>query len=281
MKSCTVKAIRAWDECTAFVCGFCGDPNFSDPMLSNDEQRENNLIRAIGCPNDHAVIGVFEDRAMIGLFSFLILPDERYIEMLVGLSRIGKAYDAMFGFLETHYPSYHADFVFHPHNVLLRSALEARAADLDTEQQKMVLTSPILTPEDSGVELLTPLYLTAYLGMHGTDMYWTGDRVAEATDRFRTLIAIENRNVVGYLDVTHCFEGNEIYDLFVKENCRRKGHGRKLLCRALAMNQPKGMAVIVDIDNAAAIGLYESVGFEKRSDQNSITARWKIGTPNI
>ena len=69
---------------------------------------EANLLRAPSKPNNQ-VLGVFEDGAIIGLFVFLIIDDEKYIEMIVGLSYEKKAYQEMAEYLESHYPSYQAD----------------------------------------------------------------------------------------------------------------------------------------------------------------------------
>ena len=78
------------------------------------------------------------------------------------------------------------------------------------------------------------------------------------------------------MDVTYCFEENEPFDLLVLEKYRRKGYGRKMLAKALEMNHPKQMMLLVDVDNMPAIRLYESMGFETADGQNSLTAHWRI-----
>lgn len=271
-----IKSITSFDECEVFVRGFCYDNVFSDPMLLNDEQVICNLKKAIKETENHLVTGIFEGQKMVGLFSFLVLEDERYLEMLVGLSSDGEAYNEMLKYLEEHFTSYTADFVFTPKNYLLRDLLKHRGAEFETEQQKMVLVNSVPNIDMSGVELLTEEYTSSYLKIHNTDIYWTGDKVIEAKDKFHTFVAIESGNVVGYLDVTYSFDENEPYDLFVMEEHRRKGYGRKLLAKALEMNKPKRMMLLVNIDNYAAIHLYESMGFEKTENQNSIVAHYKV-----
>lgn len=271
-----IKEIASFEECEGFVRGFCRDNAFSDPMLSNDEQMKHNLIKAIEKPEDHAVIGVYDGVRMVGLFSFLALKGERYLEMLAGLSRDEEAYREMLAYLRGRFPSYTADFVFNPNNFLLRALLKREGAEFETEQQKMVFAGSVPQIDTSGVELLTEKYVPSYLEMHHTDLYWTGEKVIEAADRFRVFVAIEKDAVVGYADVTYTFEENEPYDLLVKKEHRRRGYGRKLLAKALEMNQPKGMMLLVDIDNEAAIRLYESMGFEKAENQNSIVAHYTI-----
>lgn len=60
------------------------------------------------------------------------------------------------------------------------------------------------------------------------------------------------------------------------EEYRRKGYGRKLLAKALEMNQPNGMMLLVDVDNDSAMRLYESMGFFKVQGQNNLTAHWTV-----
>lgn len=271
-----IQRINSFEECRDFVFGFLGDPEFSDPMLSNEEQLQNNLIKSIEKPEKHCVLGVFRNGQMVGLFAFLVLQDEKYIEMLVGLSRDKEAYQAILLHLERNYPSYEADFVFNPGNYLLKELLEAKGAEFEPEQQKMVLGTPVLGMDTAGVELFSETYAQQYFAIHNKDMYWTGEKVAAAQDRFRTFLAVHEGKVVGYLDVTHCFDENEPFDLFVLEEYRQMGYSRKLLAKALEMNYPKGMMLLVDVDNGPAIHLYESMGFKKAVDQNNLTAHWKV-----
>ena len=270
-----IRIIKFYDECREFASSFQGDPNFSDPMLSDEEQVQCNLINAID-RTDHYVLGVYQDATMIGLFTFLILRDEQYIEMLVGLSRDKEAYLEVLRYLEQCYPGYSADFVFNPGNYLLKELLDLRNAEYEPEQQKMVLGTPVLGIDTTGVELLSAQYIEQYCAIHNKDMYWTGEKVAQAQDRFRTLLAIHNGKVVGYMDVTYTYNENEPYDLFVLEEYRALGFERKLLAKALEMNEPNGMMVLMDVDDASSICLYESVGFSKVQGQNNLTAHWTV-----
>lgn len=276
MEQYYVKRIRSFVECEKFVHRFNADNSFSDTMLSSDEQITNNLIKAIDNKENHRVIGIHKNNVMIGLFSFLVLADEHYIEMLVGLSNYKEAYDVMYSYLKEHFCTYNVDFVFNSNNYLLYDLLKQNGAEFDVEQQKMIYSNSVLNIDTVGVELLTQQFIDSYLEMHNKDLYWTGDKVIEATDRFHTFIAIENDIIVGYLDVTHCFEENEPYDLLIKKDYRRKGYGKKLLAKALKMNAHKGMMVYIEIDNEPAICLYRSVGFVKVDNQNILVAHLRI-----
>ena len=243
--------------------------------MGDEEQVNCNLINAID-RTDRCVLGVYQDMTMIGLFTFLVLRDEQYIEMLVGLSRDKEAYLEVLHYLEQCYPGYSADFVFNPGNYLLKEFLDLRNAEYEPEQQKMVLGIPVLGIDTTGVELLSEQYTEQYCAIHNKDMYWTGEKVVKAQDRFRTFLAIHDGKVVGYMDVTYTFKENEPFDLLVLEEYRRMGYGRKLLAKALEMNQPNGMMLLVDADNYPAIRLYESMGFAKVQGQNNLTAHWTV-----
>ena len=271
-----IKNIKEYAQCSAFAAGFREDPHFSDPMLCSEEQIQGNLIKSIENPDRHRVLGVYREDRLIGLFAFLVLRDEKYMEMLVGLSREREAYLEMFQYLERHYPGYDADFVFNPGNYILKELLDSRKAAYEPEQQKMVLGTPTLNVDTTGIALLSEQYMAQYCDIHNKDMYWTGERVAQAQERFRTFLAIHEGKVVGYLDVTYIFKENEPFDLLVLEPYRRRGYGRKLLAKALEQNMPNGMMLLVDVDNVPAIRLYESMGFAKVQGQNNLTAHWTV-----
>ncbi len=268
--------IRAYGECRSFVEGFFGDPVFSDPMLTCDEQLQTNLLNALHKPETHRVFGIYRADRLVGLFAFLVLPQEHYAEMLMGLSRDLTAYREVLSYLEDNLPGYDVDFVFNPRNHLLRNLLSEEGAEFEAEEQKMVLGDSLPEFDTTGVELFSDRYAQQYFDIHNRDMYWTGEKVAAAPERFRTFLAIEDGQVVGYMDVTYSFEENEPFDLFVLPDFRGKGYGRKLLTRAIQMNAPKGMMLLVEVDNEPAIRLYASVGFVKSDGPNYLTAHWKV-----
>ena len=40
-----IRPVKTYEECRDFVSCFQGDPHFSEPMLSSEEQLQSNLIR--------------------------------------------------------------------------------------------------------------------------------------------------------------------------------------------------------------------------------------------
>ena len=274
-----IQKLASLDACMDFIGEISRDPAFSDPMLSTPEQIEVNLRKAVEKPDDH-VLGVYREGKLEGLFVFLILPEERYIEMIVGLSRSREAYAEIAAYLMDRYPGFQADFVFNPANAPLRDMLHSLGASFDAEQQKMVFSGACPFTDTEGIEALSDRYKAQYIEMHDPDVYWTGDKVADAPQRFHVFLAVDHGVVVGYLDVTRCFGENEIYNLEVREAERRKGWGRKLVVKALERNRPNGMMLLVDVGNTPAVSLYESVGFETVPGQNSLTATWMIKEKN-
>lgn len=271
-----IRMIRTYEECRDFVSGFQGDPVFSAPMLSNEKKLQNNLIRPIEEPEKYCVPGIYRDGRLVGLFVFLVIREERYLEMLAGLSRDREVCREIFRYLEENYPGYAADFVFHPAHFLLREQLVSRGAEFETEQRKLVWVAPAPKADTTGVEPYSEKYAESYFDLHSRDTYWTGEKVAAAADRFRVFLALRDGQVVGYLDVTYCFEENEPYDLFVREEYRGMGYGKGLLAKALEENRPKGMMALVEADNRTALALYESMGFRRAENQDSLTVHWSI-----
>ena len=271
-----IKPVGSYADCREFAESFLGDPDFSDPMLSTEEQIRCNLDKSFARQN-RQILGAYRDGQLAGLFVLLVLDEEKYLEMLVGLSREAQAYRELMEYLARNYPGRKADFVFNPRNGLLKAILEDVGAEFEQEQQKMVFSVSVIPGDATGIREFSEQYAAEYCVIHSRDVYWTGEKVTAAPERFRIFLAIDGGRVVGYLDVTHCFEENEPYNLFVLPEYRRRGFGRRLLAAALECNRPKGMMLLVDTDNVPAIRLYASMGFQTVRGQNSLTAHWEIG----
>ncbi|MBR4907363.1 MAG: GNAT family N-acetyltransferase [Clostridia bacterium] len=266
-----IRELTTFEPYWAFIDEINRDPSFGEPMLQTKEQIEKNLISAIQSPGQ-VPLGVFSDDEMTGLFVFLVVEDEQYIEMLVGLSRSPAAYEEIADWLQAHYPGYQVDFVFNPKNPAILKMLANRGAAVDSEQFKMVLTEEPPAVDTTGIEPLSPAYADQYVALHATDLYWTGERILKAPDMFRVFLAVDGGTVVGYIDVTKNNEENEPFDFLVREDCRRRGWGRKLLYKAIEANRPKRMMLIVDVGNNPAIALYRSMGFRDSPEPQSQAA---------
>lgn len=262
------------EKYAAFARKINADKDYSQPLLDSNLIEEK-LDRAIHNTDDR-VLAVIENGDITGLFVLLVIDDEKYVEITMGLSKSKEAYAELFDYLSQYFNGYQIDFSFNPCNEILRNILKEKSAVFRVEQQKMVLKRIPETTDMSGVESIDDQYTEGYLAIHDTSNYWTGERVLEDPDRFHVLVAVEEHKVVGYLDLTKNYDENEPYDVFVKEECRRKGYGKKLLAKAIELNKPKGMSLMVDVDNVPAIRLYTSMGFEEVEGQNCIYATWQV-----
>lgn len=272
-----IRILRELEPYVSFLNEINQDPDYSDPHLLTEEQIQCNLRNAVEKQSD-LVLGVFEGERMTGLFVFLVLPEERYLEMIVGLSRSEYAWREILNLLRACYPGFQADFVFNPRNELLKKLLEERKASFDPVQRRMTLQTPKLEQDTAGIVPFSEQYYAEYCALHGKDVYWTAEKVIQAPERFRVFLAVEAGSVVGYVDFTHQFDENEIYDLWVREASRRRGWGRKLMNAAITENHPNGMLLFVDAENEPAICLYGSLGFAFVPGGDNQTAFWKVPT---
>ncbi len=266
-----LQPVKDYEQCKAFVERFYQNDSLMDFRFANLNQIQHNLSGAIEKGSGY---GVYRGEALVGVFGFLMLPEEKYIEMTVGLSDDPEAYEMIFWFLEKNFIGFQIDFVFNPKNAILKTILMRKGAEFETEQMKMVFWGEVPDMDTTGIVPFSSEYTEQYLNIHNTDMYWTGEKVLAAPEKFRTFLAVQDGKVVGYLDVTHCFDENEPYDFMVVEAYRRRGYGRKLLAKALQENSPKQMMLMVAVDNFMSIPLYESMGFVKEENENCLTAHW-------
>ena len=240
-------------------------------MLATEAQRQKHLYEVPADPCA-CLLGSFAGETLTGLFVFLILEKDRYVQMLAGLTRSRKACAEALDFLTSRCAGYGADFVFNPRNAVLRALLKERGCIMEPEQLRLRWTREVPVSDLSGIFPLEEPHRARYCALHSRGVYWTAERVLAAPEIFRVLLAIEDGEAAGYIDLTHNSAENEPYDLFVRKESRRRGLGRALLSAAVQENRPNGMALLVDIDNEAAIALYESQGFDRAEGENNITA---------
>ena len=263
-----IQEVHSFDEYEGFIGKLAEHPFYSDPHFTYDKD---NLYRSLKSENKHA-FAVLENGIPEGLFVWIILPDDRYIEMLIGFTRKEEAFTEMLFYMERNYCGYHMDFVFNPLNTAISRPLRKNGAIFDPEQQKMILSGPTPNVSTSQIELLSEKWAKQYCDLHSTDTYWTAERILSAQDEFSVLLAIEDGQIQGYLDVQCCYDTNEIYALFIKPEAAKQGHGLALLVKAIELHRANQMMVVVDVDAKAEIELYTAAGFIRMEGQNSITA---------
>ena len=81
-----IKILKDIDEYIDFINNINKTDNYSDPMLSNEVQIKNNLLESVN-KKDNITFGIFDhNNNIIGFFVFLVIEEEKYAEMIVGLS---------------------------------------------------------------------------------------------------------------------------------------------------------------------------------------------------
>lgn len=266
-----IKEIFSFDLYEEFIKDVSSNSIFADPHFEFDNS---NLYDSLKKDNRKAYI-VTEGERVNGLFVWLILPDEKYIEMLVGLSKEESSIREMLALIEDEYKGYHLDFVINPQNNLFCNLLKSKNAKFEEEQQWMVWEKEIENQYQNEIVLLTQEYEAQYIDKHNKDTYWTAEKVIEAKDKFRVFLAIYEGKVVGYIDVTYCYEKNEPYAIWVDNEFQDKGYEQALLQAAIKMNKPKKMMVLVDVNNYDEIEMFKSIGFVSEVGTNSVYATYK------
>ncbi len=266
-----IKEIYSFDLYEDFIKGFSGDSVFADPHFEFDNS---NLYDSLKKDNRKAYI-VTEGEKVTGLFVWMILPDEKYIEMLIGLSKEESAIREMLAFIENEYKGYQLDFVINPQHNLFYNLLQSKNAKFEEEQQWMAWEKEINNQYQHQIVLLTQEYEEQYIDKHNKDTYWTAEKVIEAKDKFRVFLAIHEEKVIGYIDVTYCYDKNEPYDIWVDNEFQDKRYEQALLQAAIKMNEPKKMMVLVDVNNYDEIEMFKSVGFVPVIGTNSVYATYK------
>lgn len=266
-----IKEIHSFDSYEDFINDFFGNPVFADPHLEFDH---GNLYRSLN-KNDRKVFVVTKDETVKGLFVWLILPDDHYIEMLIGLSKEAAPIQEMLAYMEDSYRGYQLDFVINPQHPVFCDLLQSKHAKFDAEQQWMVWEKEVENQYPYEIVLLSPEYEAQYKEKHSIDTYWTAEKVLNAKDRFRVFLAIHEGQVVGYLDVTHCYEKNEPYALWVDDAFQDQGYAQALLLAAIHMNKPNKMMVLVDVHHFDEIEMLQSIGFVPAVGTNSVYATYQ------
>ena len=263
-----LEEITSLDRCEAFINEVCSDTNYVDPHYLYDS---NNLYGAFKKKDQHVYANIYNGN-IDGIFVLLILPTEKYIEMIIDLSKSEHAYNELFKYLEKNYKGYRCDFVINPKNILLKNILTSKNAIFENEQQRMIARSTTNKEYTLDVQLYSKRWKQAYIDIHVKETYWTAEKVLSALDRFRVFLAIHQEQLVGYLDVTYAYKQNEPYSLIVLPEYQNLGYEQALLSKAIQMNGMNTMMTLVDVNAKEEIRIYEEAGFEVIKGQNSVFA---------
>ena len=265
----TIQEIHSFEEYNGLIGELSDHPLYSDPHFKHNPD---NLYQAVK-RNDERAFAVLNHGTIEGLFVWLILPEDLFLEMIIGFTKKGEVFSEMLAFLEANYPGYQMDVVLNPRNPAIVLPLKAKGAVFEPEQQKMLQRGAVPDISTEHIELYSEKWKAQYCEVHHTDTYWTAERILSTENKFRVLLAIENGQVQGYLDVTCCHEENEIYDLYVRPEAANRRYERELLVKAFELNGMHPLMVLVDVDARKEIEMYSEAGFEISEGYNSVLAR--------
>ncbi len=148
-----IKSVTAINEYDSFINSFLDNSEFSDPHLTARIDAGENLQDMLARKDHHCFV-TENNVGITGLFLLLIIPEEKYLEMLIGITRDGRAVEELLSFIEKNYPGYEADFVFNPRNYLIKNSLEKRGVDFDNTPAINLYESMGFVKKESG-NLLT------------------------------------------------------------------------------------------------------------------------------
>jgi hypothetical protein len=266
-----IQEIDSFEKYEDFIAEMAAHPLYSDPHYTHNR---NNLYSSLE-RDDEFAFAVLNDGRTEGIFNWLVLHEDRFIEMIIGFTRKEEAFSEMLSFVEQKYPDFSIDFVFNPDNAAISGPLRARGAVFDPEQQKMLYTGRASGVLTECIEVYSDKWREQYCRLHRKEAYWNAERVLSAPERFRVLLALRDGELQGYLDVTRCFEENEIYDLFVKDESAGEAYALALLAKAAELNKPKKLMVLANMDDKKETDLYSAAGFDWVDGTSSVLAQIK------
>lgn len=85
----------------------------------------------------------------------------------------------------------------------------------------------------------------------------------QSKDYYKTFIATQDGSVIAYCIISQISDQAEIINIGVDKNFRNRGIAKKLLNFSIENIDAKEIFLEVSTNNLAAIGLYESVGFQE------------------
>ena len=78
-----------------------------------------------------------------------------------------------------------------------------------------------------------------------------------------TYVLIVDKSIIGFIHIQQLIDEVDIIDVVVDEEYRRKGYGQKLIELVIHSNLGKRIILEVSVNNKAAIGLYNKLGFRE------------------
>lgn len=237
--------------------------------------------KRIQAPSDEVLLCIEEDR-ILGVSSICVDNEGKYIELTSGVhteENFQTIAEAFFKYFKEKFSGYHFDVVYKEKNTKGIDFIESIGAECVLRDKGMKLTRNDYKPLKLGKEIvpISEQYYKAFCRLHDEehpDVYWTGERIINALDKFEVIVAIHCGDLIGSI-VSELNSENKKYISFleVEKNYRRQGYARCLIEKsvdiAYANDKIDEVFLNVEVENEAAINLYQSIGFKVYDASNT------------
>jgi N-acetylglutamate synthase-like GNAT family acetyltransferase len=241
------------------------------PLDFNDISKQ--FEKMLAHPHDRLLI--FEENNQIcGVLALLADPHEKYLEAIGGVFAERKYHlvaKAFFDYIARSYSGYSMHAAYPEENEQAIKFMESIGAELeDSDYEMRIKKGEILVCcccKD--VMQLTERYFASFKEFHDAqhpNVFWTGEKLLDAQDKFRIHIVTENEKVIG--SVVTSRQTEEIFFIAVVDDKQESAYGKPLLLQAVQDAFADGaeeLLSMVERDNDSKINLFENLGF-KRTD---------------
>jgi ribosomal protein S18 acetylase RimI-like enzyme len=231
--------------------------------------------------SDDEVLICIEDNEILGVLAVCVVPKEKYIEAVDGVYAKEKYQEIamlFFKHLKKKYDGFHFDAVYSQENkeaICFMESIGANCISIDLEM-KLIKDDFESLKGNKQILPLSYKYYESFRRLHDEnhlDVYWTGDRLLAALDKFDVFIALEKDELVGSI-VTSTGGGKRegIYFIETDKRYRRQGYAKGLLGKSIDkafLSGASELVIQVEIENSPAINLYKSFGFQKVYTSNT------------
>ena len=226
--------------------------------------------RMIHHPNDELLVSTDGDD-ILGLLALLVEPEDKYLEFVGGVfaeSNYRMVSEEFFKYIRDKYKGYKLNAAYPEENVQAIGFMEsigAKLMDFDYEYRINKDDFKSLYEVDN-IIYINKKYNEDFINLHNRinpDVYWTGEKLINALDKFDMFIALEDDTVIGSI-VTSKFnkEVDEIYFLSVENE---DDHLEKaLLNRGVShafSNGTRELILMIGKEDAKLINICEEIGF--------------------
>lgn len=234
----------------------------------------NQFEKILNHPDDELLIKA-DGNDISGVLALLVEPGDKYIEAIGGVyatvnyEEVAKEF---YDYLKTKYRGYQLDAAYPEDNKQAIDFMKSIGAELLGYDYELRINKSKYKPAlvTDNITVLDEQHYKGFIELHdkfNPNVYWTGERLIKALDKFDIFIALENDQVIGAVVTSKLANTvEEIYFIEVAENKQRLGYGTALLNKAIQHTINNGtdeLMIMVEKDNVATFHMFEKLGFKK------------------